>query len=284
MAKPNLSLSDYLLLDLVPVFFVFLVIIIFFLILAGMIVCLFCNHPNTAKSLGKLIVSSLIKLTMAVFGPHGGGNVLNHEKNQTKKDKKDEYDAKNLPIFYINNEKVHWIYRLMFGAYVIGFILFSATVFWDVFLLEESNNCDDTTIDCFAQVADNDSSFSPVKDCSVYEDYGSNVTFICYTFVYSFGPALAAMGGLLTMIKIVMKIISVVFLSLYGYACSKKKLCLLILFQIFLVLLISIALPIVLIILVVDLPSLSAVNITQIALVMLTLFMGFSIPWGMFVK
>ena len=67
--------------------------------------------------------------------------------------------------------------------------MFSVMVFWDIFLLGESSDCDDTTIDCFAQVAGNDSSFSPVDDCELYEDYGSNETISCYTFVFSFGQA-----------------------------------------------------------------------------------------------
>ena len=280
MAKPNLSLDRYVILDLFPLIaFMIFICILLMSYIVGLLCCVTCNHIDTAVSSAKLLFKSFTKLAMVVFGPPAG--VLNYRAHE-----EEEVDHMDNTVVYIHKRNVPQKIVTMLGSYVVTFIMFSVMVFWDIFLLKESSDCDDTTIDCFAQVADNDSSSLPVEDCTIYEGYGSNVTISCYEFVYSFGPALAAIGGLFTMIKIVMKVISAVFLGLYGYAIRNNKLCLfkfMILFQVLLVFLIPIALPIALIIFVVGLPSLSIANIVQIVLLMLTLAIGFSVPWGYFV-
>ena len=80
--------------------------------------------------------------------------------------------------------------------------------FWSVFLLDNSFICD-PKLDCFPfhekNVVWNGHNYfhrplqtSPIVNCSDYESGNkTNVTIICYTFVFNFPTALATAGGLL---------------------------------------------------------------------------------------
>jgi hypothetical protein len=85
-----------------------------------------------------------------------------------------------------------------------------------------------------------------------------------------------------------MKGISATFLGLYGYAYDNDKFCLfrfMRFFQIFAVLLVPIGIPIGLVIITAGFPSLSYyANIAQMLLAMFTMFIGFSIPWAVFIE
>jgi hypothetical protein len=161
----------------------------------GVICCFSRGMFTTIVSTFQKFLLGMIKLTMIVFGPPLG--VVRYERHT-----KEEVDHLKIPVVYINKQPVPKYIVCMLGLYVISFIIFAITVFWDIFLFVQSSDCDDTTIDCFALTPANDTKFEPVFDCSLYEDYGSNVTISCYSFAYSFGPALGAIGGLFTMIKL----------------------------------------------------------------------------------
>lgn len=278
MAKPNYSQLTYEIFNLLPTLILFsCVFTVLISCLIGIVCCLRFNKKETAIDTYTKLVQFFTKLTMVIFGPNN--SVFHYRPNV------DEGDDLEIPVLYIHRKEVPTYLVMMMGSYVISFIMFSVGVFWDIFLLKDSSECDDTTIDCFAQVAGNDTS-SPIYDCETYEKLGSNVTISCYSFVYSFGPALAASGGLFTMIKIVMGTIAGTFLALYGYALRKKKKRLLrftFFLQLFLLLLIPFGFPIVLIVFVVGLPSLSYANIAQVVILIFTLAIGFSIPWINFV-
>ena len=279
MAKPNLPLIAYELLDLIPIICVFIVLFILFLaFMIGIRCCISHNKLELAVSAFKKFIKGLTKLTMIVFGPPLG--VVGYEAEKDEK-----VDHLELPVVFIHKQEVPKHIVCMLGGYVIFFITFSITVFWDIFLLAQSSDCDDTTIDCFASNGTG-SGVKPVMDCGLYESYGSNVTIICYSFAYSFGPALGAIGGLFTMIKIVMKGISSVFLNLYGYAIYNKKRLLyrsIRLFQICFTVVVAIVIPITIIVINYISDSLSFANIVQVLLAMFTMILGFSIPWAVFI-
>ena len=281
MAKPNLSLTVYELLDLLPIIVLFpLVFISFVAYYIGVMCCISRGLITTGVSAFQKFLQGMTKLTMIVFGPPLG--VVRYDRH-----KEEKVDHMKIPVVYIHKRPVPKFIVCMLGSYVISFIMFAITVFWDIFLLVQSSECDDTTIDCFAQTPNDTTKFEPVSDCSLYENYGSNVTITCYSFAYSFGPALGTIGGLFTMIKIVMKGISAVFLGLYGYAIDNDKACcfyFMNIFQIFAVILVPIGMPIGIIVITVGLPSLSYANLAQVLLAMFTMFIGFSIPWAVFTQ
>lgn len=97
-------------------------------------------------------------------------------------------------------------------------------VFWEIFLVQQSYACDDTTIDCFARNATNATTL-PITDCSLYEDGDTDDTIIiiCYTFVYHLGTGLAAAGGMIAMIKVVTKVVTEVFLGIYKCLCHCSR-------------------------------------------------------------
>ena len=274
MAKPNLSLSVYTALELLPIILFFAPLMVFGLsYMFGLMCCVLLNKRDSALAAVKKYGKGMTKLTMVVFGPPMG--IVQYERHR-----EEEVDHLDITVVYIHKRKVPRRVVFMLGAYTIGFIAFAISVFWDIFLLVQSSDCDDTTIDCFAI---NDTNSEPIHDCNIYEGYGSNVTISCYSFVYSFGPALGAIGGLFTMIKVIMKVISAIFLGLYGYAHDNKKLIWFFnLFQAFVVLFVPIGIPIGMVVIVIGFPSLSVANIAQIILAMFTLCIGFSIPWSYF--
>ena len=280
--KPNISASTYELLELLPtIVLCSLGVSILTVYLIAIICCLSLKKFDTVISSYKTLSKLLTKLLMIVFGP-GGSSVLQYERHEDK-----EKDALQIPVIYIHKRRVPKSFVVMFELYVASFILFSVTVFWDIFLLTESNDCDDTTIDCFAQVAGNDT-ILPIYDCEIYENHDANVTISCFTFTYSYGKALAAIGGLLNMIDIIMKGIAGTFLGLYGYAVKSGINCILYLI-ISLQILLAVIVPFAILGIIFYVKSttyslsLSYTIIAQLVLGILTLVFGFSIPWMIFV-
>ena len=281
--KPNISETTYELLELLPTIALFsLGVSILTVYLIAIICCLSLKKFDTVISSYKTLSKLLTKLMMMVFGP-GGRSVLHYKRHEDT-----EIDALQIPVIYIHKRRVPTGFVVMFELYVASFILFSVTVFWDIFLLTESNDCDDTTIDCFAQVAGNDT-ILPIYDCKIYENHDANVTISCFTFTYSLGRALAAIGGLLNMIDIIMKGIAGTFLCLYGYAVKSRKKCILYLIislQILMAVVVPFAILVGITVYVKSTTyslSLSYTSIAQLVLGILTLVFGFSIPWMIFV-
>ena len=246
-----------------------------------------CVNLGSEKAAGVSVRIGKVfsKMTLVIFGPPEG--IFRYEP--APKEEIDEHLGTQ--SVYIRKKKVDNRLVIMLGGYVLAFGLFAVMVFWDIFLLSESHDCDDTTIDCFAYTDVVNATSGPINDCGEFENMQNNngtTTITCYTFKYAFGAALGAIGGLLTMIRTVMKIISATFLWAYSNAgdkckcCSCSVLCVL-MFHIFLVILIPFVLPISFVAIVIGFSSLSVSNIIQIILFIFTLFIGISFPWCFFV-
>ena len=282
MSKRNHSYTYYQVIELFPVIFCAIVtFIVVFSLYLYQFLSRRCSIKGAAKSVNKSMFKWLTKLIKIVFGPPVG---LVHDKPHED----EELDGDNVPVIYIHKEKVPKSVVLMLGSYVVLFFIFSFTVFLQLFLLELSSECDDTTIDCFANNDSTSDSFVPIDNCEVYEGYGSNVTIICYDFSFSFGPALGAAGGLLPMIKLVMKAISVFFLNIYEKFKIKNKssrfLCT-VLFQYLLIFALFIGGEAGVVYLTIGIStSTNYSNVLQFCLIFLTLCMGLGIPWSKFIK
>ena len=265
MVKPNYPESAYILLEELPTLIVTPLLAVVVVILYICYRALSCSEK--VRTCCELMLKGIIKLAKVFFGTPTG---LFHKREATE-----EEDA-----VYIGNKEVPYGILIRLGVYVISFSLFALIVFWDIFLIKQSNSCDDTTIDCFVNTT---AEGELITNCSQYAEL-TNITITCYKFVFDYGSALSAVGGLLTMIKITMKIIAAAFLALYGsigQRCGHKvRLCPLI-FHMILVLLIPIAIPIATIILIStsSLFHFSLAIIFRVILFLFTILIGCTIPW-----
>ncbi len=91
------------------------------------------------------------------------------------------------------------IYKLQMSLIPITIIFASATVFWEVFWIETTYDCDTTTsgLDCF----DGNSFDSARLNCSQYVELpkDNQTDVVCYRFVFDLTLALGAAGGILTL-------------------------------------------------------------------------------------
>ena len=286
MTKHNWSQHVYTSLDLVPI----VLISVFSIVLYTVMQCIRMGMKLGSKKAANVnhgVLKIISKMALVVFGPPE--NIFRYEA--APKEELDEQTGTQ--VVYIRRKRVSNGFVVMLGGYVLTFGLFAVMVFWDIFLLSESHDCDDTTIDCFSQTDIANASSGLIKDCAELEMQTNGTTLItCYTFTFAFGAALGAIGGLLTMIRIVMKIISSTFLWAYSNAgdnckcCSCSIYCVLI-FHIILVTLIPFVAAIIITLIVVGSSSLnynlSIANIIQVVLFMLTLLIGISFPWCLFI-
>ena len=202
MTKYNHSLTTYILLDLIPVLIGGPVILF-----APFILGCLCCCSEKVKDTSNRIAS---KLALHVFGTPTG--FLHHTTRQTS----------NEIILYVRKNKLSPLYVWILAYFVIVYAFLVAQVFWDIFLLELSYACDDTTLDCFRG---NDSEL--IDDCSLYESSANEtVTIICYQFTFSIGSGIAAVGGLINYrIPIfLMNFISYIIFGVHAYAEKKENL------------------------------------------------------------
>ena len=284
MSKPNLPEALYVALDLAPSYVIPLLCVGIFIFLQLIRMCIsFGSKKAATVNLGILKLFS--KMAVVIFGPPEG--IFRYEA--APKEELDEHLGTQ--VVYIRRKKVSAPWVIMLGCYVLAFGLFAVMVFWDIFLLSESHDCDDTTIDCFADTDVINATSGPIDDCSQYEttgDINGTTTITCYTFTYAFGAALGAIGGLLIMIRTVMKVISAIFMWAYANSSDECKCCrcsffCVLIFHFILILLIPFVLPVTFIALVVGFSSLSIPNIIQVFLFIITLFFGISFPWCFFI-
>ena len=115
--------------------------------------------------------------------------------------------------YFIRVKENYWIVNWLYleYTYVATSLLFAALSL--LFLLEESYSYDNA-IDCFVTNTTNNKVLDQNQLLIVhyYENADEN-TIKCFTFVYRFGPGIAALGGVITMSKIIMNIIAAVFLN-----------------------------------------------------------------------
>ena len=269
MKKPNLPLEVYVLLDIAPIFVIF--ILCFGISYSQLCFHLYMKFKNSRRTnhLSMAMNRFFSWMTSIAFGPPEG--VFRYEPEQ-----QEEWDEHlGTKTIYLGRKKVNSILVVMLGSYVFVYFLFAIMVSWDIFLLSESYECNNKTIDCFEENGD------PITDCNkrnVTTQDQDRIT--CYTFSFSFGAALGAFGGLLSMIRIMMKVISAVFLWAYTkYSGDKCK-------RVFLVhLLLIFSIPIVISITVfvyVVLFSTSFLDILSIVLFYFSLLIAVCFPWCLF--
>lgn len=171
MAKMNLSYTVYQLLEFVPMLLILVVICLIMLIIQ----CI--QHwsvlgSTRADKIRAWIYNGSIKIGKMAFGPPMG--VFGKQEDDTN-----EVFIKNKPV-------PHYILFIL-GLFMLFFGLLAILVFWDVFLLRESNSCDNN-IDCFAMIENNgseeNSTSSPVtiSDCREYEMV-DNVDISCFVIL-----------------------------------------------------------------------------------------------------
>ena len=275
MAKPNLSFEVYGVLEYLPILIACFAIMILVCFLQCLQYCATVGSEG-ATNIISFIYEKLCKLSKVVFGPPAG--LFDKQKGSSSKD------------VYINGKPVPNCVLFILGGFMINFGFMAAFLFWDIFLIQGSSACDDD-IDCFissistvngSEVYTND----PISDCSEFTD-NKNITIKCYRFVYQFGTGLAAVGGLITAVKILMKLISAIFI--YIYSQSGRKICCCRLSVIFLIITHALFVPILFvgswtaIQVLVGFLNLSISTWIQIIFYTITVVTAFSIPWCIFV-
>ena len=199
--KPGFAFRMYVDLETLTPFYVFLFLI--YTISLPFLVCF--------ERLKKWLIMFLV----AMFGPPLG--IVSYSPTGP-------HQSSNLYIGLRKATSRNLFVMLHYLSFLI--VLNLCTVFWDIFLLEESYICDDIAIDCFisrlgAKTMENISTFQLVTNCSLYHNL--DVEFICYRFSFSVGLGLAAVGGLFSVLNGIVKVISVVALKMYSCVCVKRR-------------------------------------------------------------
>ena len=264
MPKPNHSFDTYRWWESIPVVL---------LASVGMLIPIIWQFLQLAPSWNEKATKLLHKAARAVFGPPLG--VFSNERNS------------NRDIVYLKGKVVPKPVLSLLGHYVTISVVLILMVFWEIFLIQESFACDDTTIDCFvSNASDENSTVLPVTDCTLYEDIDKDVNIICYKFVYHFGTAMAAAGGMITAIKVITKVVSLIFLKIYSFKSNSLGNCLVVIHLIINFLLVCICffgliigLPIIALLYPTLLPS----DLIRAVWILYTLVVLSWIPWRYFV-
>ena len=171
----------------------------------------------------------LVKL---IFGGEDG--IVSKQGEYTPDDEKDEND---IPTLYIR--LIPLVYReiIVLFLLIVCFGLLALVTLWDMFWLKLTTVCtEDTDIHCFPIAIDPNSTDGlnitdemPIVDCSIWQggDVSALVRFNCYQFVYDFEGSFGAVGGLLAIFVIAMRIAASITYSitrcLLIFCCSRNK-------------------------------------------------------------
>ena len=123
---------------------------------------------------------------------------------------------KGTETLYIREKKLETNEVLVLAAVTVPFLVAITTTFWDRYSLEETYSCtEDPEIYCFplaiAPTTNADLNIThstpKISDCSIWmtSDISANVTFRCFKCVNNLQDAIAALGGLLSIFKVVIK-------------------------------------------------------------------------------
>ena len=134
-----------------------------------------------------------------------------------------EVANKGTKELYIRGNKLETNEVLVLAAVTVPFLIAIVTTFWDRFSLEETYSCtEDPQIYCFPlaippttnQDLNISHSTPKISDCSkwVTSDISANVTFRCFKCVNNLQDAFAALGGLLSIFKVAIKMGFVILL------------------------------------------------------------------------
>ena len=149
----------------------------------------------------------------------------------------DHRDANDIPTLYIR--QIPLVYReiLVLFLLIICFGLLALVTFWDMFWLRLTTVCtEDPEIYCFPIAVDpndtdalNITDEMPIVDCSIGQRGAvlALVNFNCYQFVYDFEGSFGAVGGLLAIFVLAMRIAASITYSitefLLKYCCKGNK-------------------------------------------------------------
>ena len=214
----------------------------------------------------------LIILTKLVKGILGGKTGVFSDTNI-----KPQEDELGIPLTYIHGKKVSCLVIKFFGLFTLILLQYTWAIFWDLFLTEESSNCDSKS-DCFVDGGGND----PVDNCTEILMEGGNITFTCYKYVFAFGTAIGVSGGFITALSLIFSVIAGFWLFWYDLIKKKGsafKICLLLQYTIAFSVIVIISIPIL------KLPirfQLQPRDVIERMSLIVTLFFSLGFPWCYF--
>lgn len=199
MAKLNFTYDTYVIHFLPMLLFPIVPFLFMSLFMFSIFISYLANSTKPFLWSRDLVKKLVMLLPEAIFGPPCG--LLSYESGKS-------IETDSMFILKRRFKRIGFKYLSFLG---FTFILYAIIIFWDLFLLEESYMCDDS-IDCFDF---NDTDIA-VTDCSLYEGR-EKYAVVCYKFVFSFGTALAAFGGLITSLKLIVKITTKIAVRIYSH-------------------------------------------------------------------
>ena len=203
MAGNNIIQGGYLMLELIPVM---LALVLALFMFVSLLACIKCKHALAIK-ISDFLWTALHKLSRFIFK-----DVIKEARTNDGKGPRSVSQGKEVPRIII----------LMIGAYTSALALFAAMTFWDVFLLDKTNVCDDE-LDCFPRAKNRSFALRPIQNCSVYSEESTDEPVICYAFVFNIGTAAGVTGGLITGANHILRGISAALLAAYNKAEEKRK-------------------------------------------------------------
>lgn len=291
MSKKNLPYIWYELLEFMPIFALFMLLGLVIVVMQCIHNC--CGNAGEGEAGGDASgdgeasgnaeccrpYHGLIKIGKVSFGPPMG--VFGKRERHGEQEDRDDRDD-----VFINDTRVpDWILALL-GLFMISFGILAMLIFWDIFLIRESSSCDNN-IDCFARfknTSEENSTFKtvPISDCSEYE-VTDNITISCFEFVYELGDAIGTIGGLITGVQLVMKMISIAVIYIYNSKCASNKCCKYCLLAVHaLIVAVTFAGALTAIQVLVGFLNLTIGGWIKALLYVLTICLALVIPWGMF--
>ncbi len=195
MAKLGYSYTVFLLLDLLPLLVIGCLLVVWlvfngFVFLCWIIPKLCCRNLSWPIAVLQYQKKSFHSLGESFFGlPF---SIVNFEVTK-------RIDTQNIKTTqYVLACRYLSLLTLIILPYVM-------LVFWDVFLFDQTSTCDNS-IDCFVGTV-------RVNNCSLYN---KNPYIVCYNLAFSFGTGFAALGGLVTAFRLLLKFIVKVNLTIYN--------------------------------------------------------------------
>ena len=142
-----------------------------------------------------------------------------------------------IPKLYIRNVELGAYELSHLALLIFTFFLLANIISWDNFFLEETHVCSESpNISCFPVLKDLSSTEGielgvdfidiheqPITNCSFWnsENISSQVTFVCFQWVFDSGATVSGIGGLLTVFVLTMKIVTAALIALSKVAIEK---------------------------------------------------------------
>ena len=172
------------------------------------------NEANKENNSDKMVACCL---TVCIHPQEVEMEDGNHVCVCAKQEEDDKQLNRGVKSLYIHGIELHTNELLMLSVVAVPFIITIATTFWDRFLLKQTISCtEDPDVYCFPlaipPTTNSDlnitSGTTRITDCSKWmtSDISMNVTFRCFECVNNLEDAFAALGGLITIFKLAIKL------------------------------------------------------------------------------